>query len=52
MAEPAVLASLISLLVMVTTSFWLALVPLALVYLAVVSLAMLGARVRSTAHLS
>ncbi|MDO3417386.1 hypothetical protein Q3A66_20145 [Hymenobacter sp. BT770] len=36
---------------MVAIPFWLALLPLALMYLAVASLAMLGTRVRSTAHL-
>jgi hypothetical protein len=36
---------------MLTTSFWLALLPVALIYLAVASLAMLGARGRSSVHL-
>lgn len=49
-AEPAVLVSPSSSLVMVAIPFWLALLPLALMYLAVASLAMLGTRVRSTAH--
>ena len=35
---------------MLPSPFWLALLPLALVYLAVAGLALLGARARSTAH--
>ena len=35
---------------MLPSPFWLALLPLALVYLAVAGLALLGARTRSTAH--